>query len=121
MIDLEHKCNTKRVTNTSDYCILFPSLYHIPKPKNKNRFHKKTTGEPLKLSCYPFYSLKQICHTVHNITHMVKRGVTIQIHGNLYLTMAQNIAEGFHIYSTFNGTGGKCIHCFSVLRYKVDR
>ena len=78
-------------------------------PKNKNRFHKKTTGEPLKLSCYPFYSLKQICHTVHDVTHMVKRSVTIQIHGDLHLTMSQNIAEGFHIYPTFNGTGGKCM------------
>ena len=33
--------------------------------------------------------------------------MTIQVHGNLHLTMSQNIAERFHIYATFNGTGGK--------------
>ena len=44
----------------------------------------------------PFHSSKQICHTVHHIPHMVKGSMTIQVHGNLHLTMSQNIAERFH-------------------------
>ena len=87
---------------------VFPYYTIFPTEKQES-IPQKTTGEPLKLSCYPFYSLKQICHTVHDVTHMVKRSVTIQIHGDLHLTMSQNIAEGFHIYPTFNGTGGKCM------------
>lgn len=39
--------------------------------------------------------------------HMIKGGVTIQIHGDLHLAMPQNIAERFYIYPTFNDTGSK--------------
>ena len=67
---------------------------------------QKRTGEAIP---HLFYCSEYSGYSIHYITHVIKRSVTVKIHCNLYLRMTENIAECFDVNSIFNCTGCKCM------------